>query len=293
MGLIFPALINAESNSFGVSPPSIRNNMLLPGSRYEQEIVISRSEPDNDAVAYISLEGDLSNWITFTPSNEVPMPQGEQRVVITAIVEIPFDANLGAYRGTAMIKMQDPGNVGQVILAPAIAIDINLEVGTQTFSILKVLTADIPDVSAGKDIILNLRMSNEGNSPKALSKLLVKFLDLNEQELHVFETTELPPVSAFSVEDQSITIPYFALNEGEYYAEVEAFSEEGSIYKDKVVFTITEAEFDTLPQTGPEAGADASKVILSTVLMVCGAILIAFVIISFVYIRNKKDKEKK
>lgn len=293
--LLLPQLSHAASNSLGISPPSIRNSMLLPGSKYEQEIVLSRSQPESTAIANITLEGDLAEWITFSPSNQVTMPQGEQRVTIKAIVNVPQDAALGDYKGTAYVKLQDPNASGQVILAPAVAIDINLKVGTESYSILKVLTAEIPDSFQNGDITLKLKISNEGNAPKALSKVIVKFMDMNKQELKTYETNAIQATASFSIEEQSIIIPDQGLEVGEYFVEVEAFDGITSLYKDTLVFNVLEQQYVPVPQTStiPSQTIDSNKVIVSTVLMVCGALLISWVLLYLVLMRKKKEDKSK
>jgi hypothetical protein len=293
--LLLPQLSSAASNSLGISPPSIRNTMLLPGSRYEQEIVLSRSEPESMAIANITLEGDLADWISFSPSNQITMPQGEQRVTIKAIVNIPQDAILGEYIGTAYVKLQDPNATGQVILAPAVAIDINLKVGTESYSILKVLTAEIPDSYKNGDIILNLKVSNEGNAPKALSKVTLKFMDMTKKELKTYQTSAIQETSSFSIEEQTIIIPDQGLELGEYFVEVEAFDGDNSLYKDTLVFNVLEQQYIPAPEVSetPSQTVDSTKVITSTVLMVCGALLISWVLLYLFLMRKKKEDKSK
>lgn len=293
--LLFPQMSKAASNSLGISPPSIRNTMLIPGSRYEQEIVLSRSQPDSMAIANITLEGDLAKWITFSPSNQITMPQGEQRVTIKAIVNVPQDAVLGAYTGKAYVRLQDPSASGQVVLAPAVAIDVNIKIGTESYSILKVLTVEIPDSSKNGNINLILKISNEGNAPKALSKVVLKFMDMKKQVLKTYETTSIKATSAFSVQEQTIVIPDQGLEMGEYFVEVEAFDGETSLYKDTLVFNVLGQQYIPTPiiTDAPSQGSSSDKVIISTSLIVCGALLVSLSLLYIIFTRKKKDNKKK
>ena len=96
----------ASENSFGVSPALIHNSQLLRGSHYEQQIILSRADPRQDAVAIIRLdESSVRDWISIKSGFEVQMPAGERRVPMIVEIDVPEDAALRDYIGNGNIRV--------------------------------------------------------------------------------------------------------------------------------------------------------------------------------------------
>ena len=73
MFLVCPKLVYA---GFGISPPYVKNNQLFPGSSYTQEIILLRSDAEEDLQADISVNApEIKDWITIDKGNHPTINQ--------------------------------------------------------------------------------------------------------------------------------------------------------------------------------------------------------------------------
>lgn len=242
-GIILSGIFLALSSTkvyagFGISPAGINNEDLKPGTRYVQDMVISRSDPDEDLVAVIQPElGELNNWVTFEPGTRINLPKGEQRVSIRVIINVPADAAIKPYEGIFRILATPLGQVKGVSVVKGARVDIDLTTTEESVINLSIRAVSIPDGFEEENLILNVTAKNDGNSDTAPTKVELKVSDLLEKELKTLTTYDVEKVPAY---EQSIVKAVFkdhGLVAGEYYGAVTVYNGDTK-YEDRVVFKV-------------------------------------------------------
>jgi len=281
--------VNAQSASIGISPPYIQKENLLPGSHYEQEIVISRANPDSEATALIELEeGEVKSWISFSPGLEVPLPQGVQRVTLKGIVDIPQDVKLGTYNSYARLSLQIKGSTGQVELVPAERIDINLSITDKKAGVIKIRQAEIEDFPPGEDFVMFVQAVNEGNVSDTFSRAVINIYDLLNNVVKTLEISEVEGVPPFSTKQLEIYFSDTGLVTGDYIAELVIYKGENMIFQDTLAFAVKEEEATSHQDSKPDS---LQKQVMIGLLIVGFIAIVSLVMIYFV--QNKLHKEKK
>ncbi|MBI2120367.1 MAG: hypothetical protein HYT94_01955 [Parcubacteria group bacterium] len=115
---------------FGITPPYLRSNTLTQGSHFTQEIIIVRGDPVEDLKAEITLSvPGINQWITVDKGLNFILPKGQQQVPITLSVDVPKDAEFGAYTGNIRIRTSSfqEATTG-VSIALGAQVDVDLKV---------------------------------------------------------------------------------------------------------------------------------------------------------------------
>jgi len=280
----------AADNSFGVSPATISNAHLLPGSHYEEEMIFSRADPAKNATALIIMDNfSGKDWIKFEPGLEVSLPKGEQRVPVKIIIDVPAKAAYGEYQGSIMVKLQNEGLSGQVVLAPAVSLTVSLTVSKEKNASLKVLQVQIPDFNSGKDGNLVLRASNQGNVAKAFSKITLDIKDLQNNSVKQTEITTIKAIEPFKEAEQQLKFAGKDLVAGEYHALVEIFDDNVSSYNDTIVFSVLDAS-----ASGSDNGIDSvsNRYRFGNAVMFCGIFIIVLTLILLLFLMNRKKRKE-
>lgn len=230
-----------ESSSLGVSPAYIRNDILLKGSYYEEELVISRANPDTEAKAILELDiKDVQNWISFKPGFEVPLPKGEQRVTVNAIIDVPDDALLGIYKGYIRVKLEEPNEEGGVTLVPSVRLDVDLTVIDENKSAFEVRLVDIEDFPRNYPLVLKMKIKNAGNVEVKPSKVMLNIKDLSQNFIKDLESNEISEIAPFVLGEVEVTFEDHNLHTGDYFGEITVYDGEKVSFDDRVVFTVLE-----------------------------------------------------
>jgi hypothetical protein len=277
-----------SSSSLGVSPPYINNQNLLPGNTFIQEFVFSRSNPDSNATAVIEFDSEeLASWIKFEPGLEIKMPKGESRVNVKAIISVPKDAQLREYKGFARVKLNIDDTEGQVILVPSIRLDINLTIGNSNISDLKVRSALIESFASGRRLPLIVKIQNNGNIDEGIDKIILSVKDINDTISENFEISENKDVNSFTIQDIRYEIKN-SLVKGNYFASIEIFKDEKSVYKDTLAFEVTEGSGFNIFNT--------NNTLINKVgngLMTIGTVILSFIALYLLFFLFKKNKKSK
>ena len=248
VGLVFLLQSNIVLAGFGISPPYVLNHYLSRGSSYEQKIVLSRSEPNEDLKAEITIEApEIEKWISIKPAKEFILPKGEQQVPMFVVVDVPKDAQYKDYKGIIRVRttpLTQPTG-GQVRIVLGARIDVDLTVSKEVFIDFKVRGLNIPEVLL-KDWPLSLfnkikvlaKIENLGNVLGAPSKIALEIFDLTEKNLlYSGETKKLEKVEPFKVKEITASFP-IKVNPGQYWAKVKIFKGDEIKYQDKLILTI-------------------------------------------------------
>ncbi len=116
---------------FGVSPYLIRNYELYPGSFYEQEINLKRSEAELnlDLKAIVTIDAlEIEDWITLYPGSEFILPVGQANVPMIVKINVPETAELKDYSGyirANILSLEDHTGVA-ISLGSRIELDLKV-----------------------------------------------------------------------------------------------------------------------------------------------------------------------
>jgi Bacterial SH3 domain len=281
---------------FGISPAEIYNDSLKPGATFEKEIVLSRSDFDENLKVVIETDlGEAESWIKFEPGKDFIFPKGDHRKIIKAIINVPQNAEFKNYKGTLRIKASstDTTNSGVSIVKGA-----RMEVTLVTTSInidgLNIKGLNIPDVDFQKPIKLLVNIENNGNTEVAPSKIILEIQDLAKNTIETQEVTKLKKVEPNSTKE--ITAEFKNnLDSGEYFALIKVYLNDKLLRSDRLVFKIGLAPEGYDP-SAPQTSNFISKII--SIIKQNKVETIAFILIPLFpliigYVLFKKSKSKK
>lgn len=228
------------AGGFGVSPSVISNQNLVPGSVFEEDIILVQSQPDVDLNAVVTVNaGKINNWIKIENGNNFVIPKGIQQFPMKVDVVVPPNADLGEYKGvidvgTSPVGAQKSGL--SVVLGAEVAIDLNVtEIKVSDFSIQ---SFQIPDVKKGLPIEFVIKVKNDGNVENGPTKVGLTFFDqYHDKQLGSEEKNITEKVPAFAVRDISVEFPN-NLDVGTHWADVKIYNGDSVIADSKIVFNV-------------------------------------------------------
>jgi hypothetical protein len=231
--------VNAESLSLGVSPSFIRNGVLLPGSHFEQELVVSRSVAQTEETILIKIDGEVfSSWLQIDPGNEFVMKKGVLRKTVRFTFDIPEDVERGEYTGSANIGLETESEEGKIVFVPALEVDINLKVIEGEVSMFEVRSARIENFYSNDSLVLKILILNQGNVEARPDSAAIGIYDTGGEFLQSLLTEEIASVEPFSSGEIILEFSDIYLDAGDYNAQLEVLDEGKTIYKDKLSFSV-------------------------------------------------------
>lgn len=249
---------------FGVSPAEIYNDSLKPGSSFEKEITLSRSDAEENLK--IVIETDLKeteSWVKFEPGKEFIFPKGQNRKTLKVIVSVPNNAELKNYKGLLRIKASsvDSSNSGVSIVQGA-RMEVTLVTTSINVDILNIKGLNIPNVDFQKPIKLLVNVQNNGNTEIAPSKIILEIQDLTKNLIETQEVTKLEKTAPNTTKE--ITAEFKNnLNGGEYFGVVKVYLDDKLLRSDRLVFKVGNPPEGYKPSTSK--GIDFLTKIISTV----------------------------
>jgi len=292
---LFPYCTKA---GFGISPPRVWNDYLVPGSHFEQTITLTRSNPDNPIKIITEIDApDIKDWITINQGKEFIYPAGPQQFPITIVINVPEDAGYSTYYGKMTIKTAPIEETGQVTVALGAVIDFKIRVSGEQFSDFKTRGISIPDLEEEWPLKFVVILENLGNVKTRPSKVHLEiFDDYHQTRLKSGDITNLTWVDSFKTGNSEGQMA-ISLASGQYWAEYEVYKDEQMILKDKIRFyvyppgTLIPPPF--LTRLINFLTATPLRLVLSTFLGTL--ILITIIIIGIKYwkiFRKRKNKKK-
>lgn len=272
---------------FGISPAEIYNDHLKPGAIFEKEIVISRSEANEDLKVIIETDlGEAESWIKFEPSKDFVFPKGENRKTIKAIINVPKNAETKNYQGVLRIKASsmDPSGSGVSIVQGA-RMEVTLVTTSLNVNLLNIKGTRIPDTEWQKDIKLFANIENSGNTQLAPEKIILEIQNLNQGIIETQEVIKIEKIDPNTTKEISIDFKN-NLSAGEYFGIVKIFSDGREIYSNRLVFKIF---------GGP---SDGGQTVVSTaknkiIYKHIGYLFLSVIPVVFLSILRKKTDKKK
>lgn len=246
---------------FGVSPAEIYNDSLKPGAKFEKEIVLSRSDANENLKVIIETDlGEAESWIKFEPGKEFIFAKGENRKTIKAIVTIPNNAELKNYKGLLRIKASsaDSSNSGVSIVQGA-RMEVNLVTTSINVNILNIKGLSIANVDFGQPIKLLVNIENNGNTEVAPSKIVLEIQDLTQTIIDTQEVSKLEKVDPNTTKE---IIAEFKnkLNGGEYFGIIKVYLDDKLLRSDRLVFKVNPSD-EVLGKNGPNESSLISRFI--------------------------------
>lgn len=262
----------------GISPASIENRNLKPGSTLRQEITISQSEAEAELQVNMEIDSqDIASWVRFEPDSRFIIPQGQQKFTTTLVIDIPAGADIRVFKGIVRMKATPTGEsaAGGVSVVKGARMDIELNVTNDDYTELLVRGLSIPDVLPGEDIEMVMKIENKGNVPTTPTRAVLDILDLNQKPLQTLEDSELDPIQ---VGQTTETVASFKhdLTEGEYFARAKVYFGETLLREELLALKIaTPAEPE--PSGPGESVSDNGGIVFDQNILI--AILVVFLIV--------------
>lgn len=194
VGVIFSlGLPTVALAGFGITPPYVRNDTLRPGSEFTQEVVVVRSDPDQDLNAHLQMNiPGFEAWITPDRGLDFTLPKGQQQVSIRFNVKVPTGARLGEYRGNIRISTTPTGPTQSgVSLALGAQIDVYLKVRDEIydFAVRRVQVSDGEEPTKklwleypGR-VTFSMNVENIGNVPASPYAVRLEVYDITGRQL--------------------------------------------------------------------------------------------------------------
>jgi len=241
--LLLLSFANICLAGFGVSPPWVKNHVLLPGSRFEQTIILSRGEPEESLKAKVTIDvpEEIRSWFSIDKGLEFVLPKGEQQVPMKVTVNVPKNAKLGKYTGAIMVETFPEKEGGTVSVALAAGIDIDLEVTEKEIAGMIIRFTDIGKIEEGSPLKYLMRIENTGNVNTKPDRVYIEVFDQAHQSLLASgENKNLDWVGPFQTKEIAAEFPTIKLGIGQYWAEIKIFKEDQILREEKLVYEVIE-----------------------------------------------------
>ncbi len=250
------AWLHPAQAGFGISPPYVRSDKIIPGSHYEQIIVLLRSSAEEVLEAKVELKApEIESWVSFDKGTVFELPQGKLQVPLIISVDVPSNADLGNYTGYINVSVapkKKGGGAGGVAIALGARIDIDLTVSEEAFPDFLIRTVKIQDMETlGRPwnwpifawffyrVKAVMTIENTGNIDVAPSKVTIDIYDIGEKKLLESHTDRrFKAIEPYSTNDVAASFPT-KLGEGQYWGKIKIYKENKIVRSNKIAFTIT------------------------------------------------------
>lgn len=238
-GITFTLLgVTMVNAGFGVSPTDLNHEYLKPGSTFEKEFTISRSESfeEMDIVIEPTFE-EISSWFTYYPSQSFKFEAGERTTSFKIIVNVPEGAGFKDYDGVFRVKATPSAqSVMGVAITQGVRLDSDLIVTQDDMRLLSVMSIKVLDSVIGENIKVEVIGHNGGNVDVTPS-MHISVMDLN---MNVLEEHDIYNFGFIKPNTTDTLVGEFDTNlpTGEYFIEVSVLLDSEVLRKDRLVFVI-------------------------------------------------------
>lgn len=292
--------ITASWAAFGVSPPWLKNDVLLPGSTIRETIYLTRNITDQAMKAEIKITGNekVVEWVTIPNQDNLIMRAGEQVLPMLAIINIPEDAESGTYTGSILITLnpltEDNGlESGQVGITLGAYASVELTVVDEAITDYAVNSVSLQEQEEPEPFSVNVNVKNTGNTEINELEGQIQVVDRSNGEI-VKTLAFLPPSDPIAFnETEEVAMVYndFVPEKGEYLVEIEATKDGETIYKDRLVQKVgLEPEPAVITET---SWAEEKDMYLIAILAGMGLALLVVVVVLLAPVVENKRKIKR
>lgn len=242
-GIVLFAPSNALAAAFGISPTSIANENLKPGSNFIYIINLSANELPEEMTVHTELEGDpeIMQWLTVVNKDSLVMANGRSNVPMSVNVHVSEDAKVGKYQGKLKLSMapkKGPTNGISVLLGA----NVNIKLGVVDYDITDywVQTISADSIIEGQAIDLRLSIKNLGNTILTNVMTNISLTDIKTgAKVASGSASELNTVvQPQTMADAELSVPVPNLQAGDYWLDIDAFKDGRSTYKNRLHFTV-------------------------------------------------------
>ena len=293
VALIFFAFHSSAvmAGGFGVSPSEVLNNNLVPGSFFEQDVVLVQGQPAEDLNATITVNaGKMNGWIKIENGNNFVIPKGVQQFAMKVDVNVPLNATLGEYKGIITINTSPAGAQKSGVsttLGADVGIDLNIT--SLKFSSFSIQNFQIPDVNQGAPLNFVMKIKNDGNVDDGPTKVGLTFFDQYhyKQLGQPQEANVIQQVGSFQTKTISVAFSN-NLPGGTYWADVKIYKADKTIVDSKMVFNVVTVV--TPPSLVSVAINGLASIPLWVYLSVVAVIIIVVLIVIIILLLPKKRR---
>ena len=236
---LWPSFQKEALAGFGITPPYVKNDGLTRSSRYDQKIILVRSDPLEDLRATVTVNVPNANdWVSIDKGLEFILPKGSNQVPMNVTVQVPSDAPFGSYKGSIRVVISSisgpaEGTVG-ISLGAQIDVDLNI-IDRQIYD-FTVRRVNVADLEVGHSlywlyfpgkITFTMQIQNTGNVAAAPSRIVFDIYDSTRKTLleTVQNTNKIQRVNPFDIKDIIAELPT-RLPAGSYNANYKIYKNE-------------------------------------------------------------------
>src|SRR3989339_1817214 len=256
-GAIILTSAHAALAGFGVSPPAVISDKILPGSHFEQRVTLLRSSAESVLNATVEINApEIEEWITINKGMTFELPAGIIQVPIIINIDAPKDAAIDSYSGKININVAEKNNTGASGIELGVGAQINLDIRLtcDIYRDFLVRATNIIDLELPKKpwdqpifssifrrLQVSLKIENTGNIEIAPSKVTLDIYDISEENLLETVTDfKIKKIQAFQTKDVLASFPV-QIDAGQYWAKVRVYKGNDIIASEKIAFTIMPA----------------------------------------------------
>lgn len=232
--------------AFGISPPYLSAEHLVPGITYSQKIYLVRDDASSDLLMKTELDlspTSIKDWITITPGKEFTIPRGIRQFPVTVIVKVPNDIKLASYGGNIRFVTLPP-KTGQVTIAYGANLQINLIVGEGAYRKFSIPLIRMLDIEEGWNPRVLIRYNNEGNISESITGATFEVRDqFDSVRLGFSQTKEgFPEIPGFTTREDVRDFDIDSrLSTGQYYGIISLYQGDKLLASQKMPFNVLPA----------------------------------------------------
>lgn len=226
--------------AFGISPPWVHADHLVPGSHYEQIIYLTQANPQEPLDIEVMMDpSETNSWFKFEPGNTFAIPAGAQQFPMKVIIDVPEDAGYETYNTRIRVRAMSGGE-GQVAVLVGGIIDARLIVSGEEFSDFQIKSVKVKDIEEGWPIKVFIKMENLGNVKTRPSRVHVNVYDQYQSDLlESSDASDISWLESFKT-GEVVAQAKTKLDIGSYWAEVEVYKKGELASKEKLTFRVLE-----------------------------------------------------
>ena len=287
--LLSAGITSRSYAAFGISPPFLTADHLVPGVTYTQTIYLTQDNPSSDLPikTTLTVSDHIRSWITIDKGFDFTIPQGTRQFPVQVSITVPKGEGLGTYSGN-MVFATNPGASGQVTIALAANVAVSITVGNGIFEDYSVPEITFPSIEEGWNPRAAVTFKNSGNVSEALDGATFEVYDQFDAVRldYIQKQSGFPDTPAFTQKEYALEFPTdFHLGIGDYWGIVTLYKKDQPVATQKGIFHVLPA--GSLSSPWEIALASARN---NWFYYLAGLIVLAF---TPMFVRRKKSRRAK
>ncbi len=241
--ILFVFHANISFAGFGITPSTIWNDHLLPGSHFEETIYLVQSKPEKDLLAKIEVDApEIKDWVNIDKGFEFTIPAGSQQFPVKVIIDVPQNAEFKNYDGKIWVKTAPvlKEGEGMVTVALGAIISLNLRVSAEELYGFIFRGINIKNTEKGRPIKITVSIQNVGNTENKPTRIHLDVYDAYlEKVLQSSDISNIESIKPFEAKEITIKFPN-KLELGSYFGSVSIYKDDKTIGEGKMAFNVLE-----------------------------------------------------